>query len=326
MDAGTLVLPDEKHLKNLRRLTFGGDNAEAYWAPDGRHFVFQRKPPEGGCDQEYLFDLTTGAVTLLSSGNGRTTCGYATWPDGKAHYYATTESGGASCPPSPDYSQGYVWPLYSTYDIVRDDGAGRRTPLIGGPGYDAEATSCFKDGRIVFTSTRDGDIELYTAAADGTGVKRLTNAPGYDGGAFYTQDCSKIVWRASRPAGDALVDYQRLLGQDLVRPSALEIYVMNADGTGAKQLTFNGAANFGPYPTPEMRKVIYSSNVGANAREFDLWMVPMAGGNAERVTFSPGFDGFPMFSPDGRWLIFASNRANAPGGHDTDLYVAEWVP
>lgn len=320
-----LMRADEPHLADLRRLTFGGDNAEAYWGPDGRTLSFQRTPPGGECDAQYLLDLVTGKVTLASSGQGRTTCGYLDYPKGDGLIYATTEAAGPACPAKPNYSQGYVWAIYDSFDIVRRDAQGQVRPLLASPGYDAEATQCFKDGRILYTSTRNGDLDLYVANADGTGIRQLTATPGYDGGAFFTPDCTRIVWRASRPRGQALQDYESLLKQGLVRPTDLEIYVMDADGRNRRQLTHDGVGSFAPYPTPDGRGVLYASNVGANPREFDLWFVSWAG-KKTRITTAPGFDGFPMFSPDGRWLVFASNRANQAGQRDTDLYIARWVP
>jgi len=272
-----------------------------------------------------VLDLDSGKVELVSSGRGRTTCGYFDYPHGDSLIYASTEAAGPSCPPKPDYSQGYVWAIYDSFDIVRRDAHGKTTPLISGPGYDAEATECFKDGRILFTSTRNGDLDLYVADRDGGNVKQLTRLPGYDGGAFFTPDCSKIIWRASRPEGGELADYQGLLKQGLVRPSKLELLVMDADGGNVKQLTRHGVGSFAPYPTPDGKGVIYATNVGANAREFDLRIVRFDDGD-ERITTAPSFDGFPMFSPDGKWLVFASNRANKEGERDTDLYLARWVP
>jgi len=320
-----LMRKDEPHLADLRRLTFGGDNAEAYWSPDGRKLSFQRTPPGGDCDAQYVLDLDSGKVELVSSGEGRTTCGYFDFPKGESLIYATTEVASKRCPAKPDYSQGYVWAIYDSFDIVRRDAAGQTTPIIAGPGYDAEATECFKDGRILFTSTRNGDLDLYVANRDGGDAKQLTNLSGYDGGGFFTPDCSKIIWRASRPEGDALVDYQRLLKQNLVRPSQLEIFVMDADGSNVKQLTNHGVGSFAPYPTPDGRGVVYATNIGKDAREFDIRYVGFDG-REERITTAPSFDGFPMFSPDGKWLVFASNRANQDGARDTDLYIARWLP
>lgn len=320
-----LMRADEPHLADLRRLTFGGENAEAYWSPDGRKLSFQRTPPDGGCDAQYVMDLDSGEVTLVSSGKGRTTCGYFDFPEGNSLIYATTEAADAACPEKPDHSLGYVWATYPSFDIVRRHADGSVTPIITGPEYNAEATECFVDGRILFTSKRNGDLDLYVADPDGSNIRQLTDTMGYDGGAFFTPDCSKIIWRASRPEGEELVEYQRLLDLDLVGPNNLEIFVMDADGSNVKQLTHHGAGSFAPYPTPDGLGVLYSTNAGHNPREFDIRFVAWDG-QERQITTAPGFDGFPMFSPDGKWLVFASNRANPPGGHDTDLYIARWVP
>ena len=322
-EASHLIDPRETHLADLRQLTFGGDNAEAYWAPDGKKLIYQWTPPEGGCDQEYILDLDTGERKMVSSGKGRTTCGYYDWAGSDRLIYATTEGTAAECPPNPDMSQGYTWAIYDSFDLVWHEPGKEPVPFLPSPGYDAEATACMQDGRIVFTSVRDGDLELYTVNPDGSALTRLTNAPGYDGGAFFTTDCEHIVWRASRPEGEALADYKALLSQALVRPSELEIFVMKADGSERKQLTFNGKANFGPYPLPGDTGVIYSSNAGGSPREFDLWEVGLDGGTPTQVTYTPAFDGFPMFSPDGRWLVFASNRGG--DGRETNLFIARWV-
>jgi TolB protein len=323
-----LIRPEEKHLGDLRQLTFGGENAEAYWSPDGKKLIFQRTPAPGStCDAQYVLDLVTGEVTRVSSGKGRTTCGYFTYPEGDAYIYATTEGGGESCPPEPDRSQGYVWPLFDSYDIVTHVPGQAPVPWLPSPGYDAEATLCMKDGRVLFTSVRDGDLDLYVANEDGSGLERLTKDVGYDGGAFFNPSCSAVVWRASRPEGEALADYKKLLEQDLVRPSSLELYWMDLATKKVEQLTKNAKANFGPYPLPDDSGVIFSSNLGGSEREFDLWIARRPGGTEpERVTTAEGFDGFPMFSPDGQWLVFASNRATAQGGRDTNLFVARWVP
>ncbi|MEM6929932.1 MAG: PDZ domain-containing protein, partial [Myxococcota bacterium] len=320
-----LLQPEEQaHLSELRQLTFGGENAEAYWSPDGRALVFQRTPAEGTCDQQYVLDLETGEVTLVSSGKGRTTCGYYAYPDGETLVYATTEADDEACPAPPDRSQGYVWPVYDAFDIVAHAPGKAPKTILASDEYDAEATVCMADGRIVFTSTRDGDLDLYVSNADGGDVERLTDTPGYDGGAFFNPACTALIWRASRPVGDALADYRRLLAQDLVRPSQLEIFWMDLDTRKVEQLTRNGAANFAPYPLPDDSGVLFSSNAGDSPREFDLHLAKRAGGEPERITTAAGFDGFPMFSPDGEWLVFASNRATKAGENDTNLFVARW--
>jgi Tol biopolymer transport system component len=331
-----LIAAGEAHFGDLRQLTFGGENAEAYWSFGGTQLIFQAHAtsPGGashhggeGCDQIYRMDLTNNdAPALVSTGKGATTCSYFL-PNDNEIVYASTHLGGDACPPKPDHSQGYVWALYPEYDVFRAGADGKNAVrLTDAPGYDAEATVCGKDGSIIFTSVRDGDIELYRMDADGKNVKRLTNSPGYDGGAFFSADCSKIVWRASRPEGKDLEDFQRLLKQNLVRPSKLELYVANADGSEATQLTYLNAASFAPYWHPSGKRIVFSSNYGdPKGREFDLWAIDVDGTNLERITFAPGFDGFPMFSPDGKLLAFASNRATAEGAHDTNVFLTHWV-
>jgi Tol biopolymer transport system component len=316
--------PDERHLTDVRQLTFGGENAEAYWSPDGRQLVFQATTTPGGCDQQYVLDLAAGDVRRVSSGKGRTTCGYFDWPEADRILYSSTESGGEACPAPPDRSRGYVWPVdphYELYEVAPGGGTPRR--LTESPGYDAEATWCHRGGKLVFTSNRDGDLDLYEMDEEGA-VRRLTDTPGYDGGAFYNADCTEITWRASRPTGAGLEDYRKLLAQGLVRPTQMELFVMKADGTDVRQVTSNGAANFCPYFHPDGRRIIYASDAGASPREFDLWLVDKTGGAPERITTAEGFDGFPMFSPDGVFLVWASNRAD-PGSHSTNLFVARWV-
>jgi hypothetical protein len=326
------TIPAESHLGNVRALTMGGENAEAYWSWAGDQLIMQARPATAACDRIYRLPLTAGAtgaagaVIPVSDGRGATTCSYFL-PGDREVIFASTEGGGAACPPRPDHSKGYVWALYPDYDIYRAsaDGSNPRR-LTNTPGYDAEGTVCGKDGSIVFTSVRDGDIDLYRMDADGGNVKRLTSTPGYDGGAFFNADCTRIVWRASRPKpGPELDEYRRLLAQNLVRPSKLELYVANADGSEPMQITYLDAASFGPAWEPGGDRIIFSSNAGdPKGREFDLYAVDVAGTRLERITAAPGFDGFPLFSPDGRHLAFSSNRATPPGSHDTNVFLADW--
>jgi TolB protein len=312
-------------LKDIRQLTFGGENAEPYFAPDGKRVTFQATPRGAKCDQQYVMDLSTGTVAMISSGKGRTTCGYFDYPEQDRVVFASTQAGGDSCPPPPDMSHGYVWAIYPTYDLweVKPDGNGLRR-IMDSPGYDAELTWNPHGGKMVFTSMRDGDLDLYVMDESGGDVRRLTNTPGYDGGAFFSPDGSEIVWRASRPEGKELEEYKALLLKNLVHPSALEIYLMKSDGTNVRQLTKNGAANFCPTFFADGNRILWSSNQGASPREFDLWMIDKRGGEQERVTTAPGFDGFPHFSPDGRWIVWSSNRAD-PKSHGTNLFIARWV-
>ncbi len=318
--------PDERHLANLRKITAGGENAEAYWSFDGTRLVMQSTRDDAGCDRIWRIDLgSTPRLSPLSDGAGRTTCSFFLPGDARVLYASTHVGGGPACPPPPDRSQGYVWPLFDSYDIysAKTDGTDVR-PLIVSPGYDAEATVC-RDGSIVFTSTRDGDVELYRADADGSNVRRLTHAPGYDGGAFFSPDCSKIVWRASRPDGPELDEFRALLAKGLVRPSRLEIFVADADGSNTRQLTRLGAANFAPSFFPDGKRILFSSNhLDPKGRNFDLFAIGIDGTGLERVTTHGQFDGFPMFSPDGKRLVFASNRGGATPG-ETNVFIADWV-
>ena len=316
----------EVHLRNVRQLTFEGENAEGYFSFDGTRLVYQRTPAEGGCDQIYSLDLASGDTRLVSTGEGRTTCSYY-YPADDRILYSSTHHYDAGCPPPPDYSRGYVWPVYESYDIfvVGADGSGL-TQLTDTPGYDAEATFSPVGDRIVFTSLRSGDLDLWSMTPDGSDLKQLTNKVGYDGGAFFSPDGSKIVWRAHYPTADAEVaDYQALLADGLIRPTTLEIWVADADGANARQITSNGAANFGPFWHPSGEKILFASNVhDPTGRDFDLYMINLDGSGFERVTFTADFDGFPVFSPDGRWLVWGSNRNLAHEGN-TNLFIAEWV-
>ena len=291
--------------------------------------MLQAKVPGAQCDRIYRMSLAEPVPALqpVSSGKGATTCSYF-MPGDQQILFASTHLAGDACPPPPDRSRGYVWAIYDSYDIWKGnrDGSGLQR-LTDAKGYDAEATVCAKDGSIVFTSVRDGDLELYRMDADGKNMRRLTNSPGYDGGAFFNADCSKLVWRASRPKpGKELDDYRALLAEGLVRPTKHELYVGNADGSDATQITYLDAASFAPYFHPSGKRIVFSSNYGdPKGREFDLWAIDVTGANLERITHSPGFDGFPMFSPDGSLLAFASNRGNAEGGHDTNVFLARWI-
>jgi Tol biopolymer transport system component len=318
--------PGERRLRNLRQLTFGGENAEAYFSFDGRELVFQSTRDGAACDQEFVMRTDGSGLRRVSTGAGAVTCGYF-FPDGDRIVYSSTHGTmGPACPPRPDRSEGYVWALhdYQLY-TARPDGTDLR-PLAPSPGsYNAEATAS-RDGWIVFTSTRDGDLDLYKMRLDGSGLTRLTSAPGYDGGAFFSADGKRIVWRASRPAaGEELEDYQALLAKKLVRPSRLEIWVMNADGTEPRQVTRLGAASFAPFFHPDGRRIVFATNVrDPRGPNFDLYLVNDDGSGLEQITAYDGFDGFPMFSPDGRTLVFASNRKGRRLG-ETNVFLADWV-
>jgi Tol biopolymer transport system component len=322
----SLIEPRETHLANLRQLTFGGQNAEAYFSPDDESLIFQATPRDGSCDQQFTMRTDGTELRRVSTGKGRTTCGYFV-PGSEWIVYSSTHLGADACPAEPDRSQGYVWAVYPAYDVfIADAEGGNPQRLTETEGYDAEATLS-RDGEwIVFTSVRDGDLDIYKMRVDGSEVTRLTDEPGYDGGPFFSYDGTKIVYRASRPAGaEALADYQRLLGEGLIRPSQLDLWIMDADGSNKRRLTDNGAANFGPYFHPDGKRVIFSSNMGdPSGREFDLWMIGVDGEGLEQVTFTGDFDGFPMFNSDASQLVFASNRGNEQP-RETNLFLADWV-
>lgn len=322
----TLLDSREVHLRNIRQLTFSGENAEAYFSDDGAKLIYQSRAQGEECDQIYTLDLAGGEPQLVSTGMGRTTCSYY-YPGAERILYASTHHWDPACPPAPDMSQGYVWALYPTFDIFAADPDGSNmVQLTHSWGYDAEATFSPVEDLIVFTSMRDGDLEIYTMRGDGSEVTRLTERVGYDGGPFFSADGKKIVYRAGYPETDEEVaDYRRLLAQGLIRPSALEIYTMDADGSNKFQVTDNGAANFAPFFHPSGEKILFSSNLGDPAgREFDIYMINADGTGLEQITFTEGFDGFPMFSPDGRYLVFGSNRNEQHPGN-TNVFIAEWV-
>jgi len=322
-----LERPGERHLRNVRQLTFGGENAEAYWSGDGRSLIFQSKRDGRGCDQIYTMSAGEGAQTrMVSTGGGATTCSYF-FPNGKRILYASTHEAAKECPPRPDYSKGYIWPIHPTFDIytARADGT-RAKRLTSTPGYDAEATISTDGKKIIFTSMRGGDLDLYTMDADGRNVRRLTTELGYDGGAFFSRDGKKIVYRSYHPKTPEQVErYRARLSENVIEPTVFEIWVMDADGRNKRQVTRLGAASFAPYFLHDGRRIIFSSNVNdPRGRNFDLYLVNADGTGLERVTYEETFDGFPMFSPDGGRLVFASNR-NAKTRGDTNVFVADWI-
>ena len=325
---GNLAIEGEKHLKNIKQLTFGGENAEAYFSFDGKKLIFQSKRDDLKCDQIFTMNIDGSNVRMVSDGEGRTTCSYFMKNDKKV-LYASTRGGSKDCPPNPDFSQGYVWAIYPDYDIYTSTPDGRKIrKLTDAPGYDAEATVSPDGKKIIFTSERDGDLDLYSMDASGKNVKRLTNELGYDGGAFFSPDSKQIVYRASHPATEAEIKrYKDLLARHLIVPTTFEVWVMNADGTNKRQVTKLNAASFAPFFTPDGKRILFCTNYFAEdkgKRNFDLAMINVDGTGLERITYNETFDGFPMFSPDGKKLVFASNRNAAKQG-DTNVFIADWV-
>ena len=318
--------PKEKHLRNVRQLTFGGTNAEAYFSFDGQRLIFQSTRPPYECDQMFTMKTDGSEQKLLSNGKGRTTCGYF-FPNGKKILYASTHGHADQCPPKPDKSKGYVWGVFNDYDIYvcNADGSGLKV-LSASPGYDAEATVSPKGNKIVFTSTRDGDLELYTMNLDGSAVKRITHSLGYDGGAFFSWSGKKIVYRGYHPTDSAEVtEYKSLLAEQLVKPGKMEIFTCDADGKNNRQLTHNGNANFAPFFLPGDKQIIFSSNMkNPGGRFFDLFVINADGSGLEQITFGGHFNAFAMLSGDGKKIVFVSDR-NAKGNYEFNVFVADWV-
>lgn len=334
-DTDTLKYEPERHLKNVRQLTFGGDNAEAYWSFDNQKLVFQATNPrwEVECDQIFIMDmngLKRGGErpSFVSTGLGRTTCSYF-MPDNQSIIYASTHEADEACPPAPERRDDgkYVWPIYDGFDIYQADLNGTIIKkLTDTPGYDAEATVSPKGDKIVFTSLRTGDLELFTMDLDGSNVQQVTSGLGYDGGAFFSPDGSKLIFRASRPKTDEEIKvYKDLLAEGLVQPTQMELFICNVDGSDLRQITSLGNANWAPFFHPSGEKIIFASNhESERGFPFNLYMINVDGSGLEKITFDSTFDSFPMFSPDGTKLVFSSNRYNG-GTRETNLFVADWV-
>ena len=330
--------PQEKHLRNLRQLTFSGQNAEAYWSKDGRYITFQASTPDKKYPDEQIFTMRANGrgKTLLSTGKGRCTCSYFS-PDGKWLYFSSTHATQPKGQPPVDMSKGYVWAINPHYVMYRrpynrgvnlfyNYSPGPLTPIVMRPGsYVAETTIAPNGKYMAWTSDMSGDLEIYRSDLDGKHVKRLTNQVGYDGGPFVSWDSKKIVYRRDSFAdAKQIQDYKDLLKQHMIRPTKLEIWIMDADGSHKRQVTHLNCASFAPFLAPDGKRIIFSSNYGdPKGREFDIFMINVDGTHLERITYTPQFDGFPMFTRDGKKLVFASNRFGAEP-HDTNIFVCDW--
>ena len=315
------------HLDHIRQLTNGGQNAEAYWSPDGKRLVFQTTREPYQCDQIFIMNADGSDQRLVSTGKGRTTCGYFL-KDGKSIVYASTHESGDACPPAADRSKGYVWAVYPSYEIylAGDDGKIVRK-LTEANGYDAEATVNWKTGKIVYTSIASGDLDLWTMNSDGSGKKQVTRGPGYDGGAVFSRDGKRLVWRANHPGTpDTLAAYKKLLAENLTTPMKMEIFTADASGANSKQITNFGCASFAPTFTPDGKKILFASNKhNCDGRKFELFLMNTDGSGLEQVTHLDGFASFPEFSPDGKRLVFASD-SKAKSRYEFNIFVADWKP
>ncbi len=332
----SIHFPGETHFANVRQLTFGGDNAEAYFSKDGKYLIFQKTDPKNGimCDQIWMGKVPTKISEkfepkLISSGKGRTTCPFFS-PDGKSVLYASTHLSGNECPPVPDrskYGNKYIWPIYESMDIFQVDLNGKIVKqLTNTKGYDAEATISPKGDKIVFTSMRDGDLDLYTMDLKGKNVKRITNTLGYDGGAWFSNDGKKIIWRASRPTtAEEIKEYKELIAVNLVAPTHMEVWIANVDGSNAHQVTDLEQANWAPNFTPDGKHFIFCSNHEyKRGFPFNMYTADLDGKNIQKISRDKGFDAFPMFSSNGKKIAFSSNRNNG-GTRDTNVFIADWI-
>ncbi len=275
-----------------------------------------------------------GARRRVSEAEAVTTCAYF-FPGGRRLLFASTHGSMRACPPPIDPAEyrrlGYFWRVFPEYELWAIDLATRElTQLTDSYGYDAEATISPLGDRIVFTSARSGDLELWTCDLAGRDLRQVTDSPGYDGGAFFSHDGRLLVFRSqvTTPGKEAeeRAFHRELLEQGKVNPRRMELRLCDADGSNRRAIRELGGASFAPFFFPDDRRVIFSSNhhdTNEPKREFDLFAIGIDGEGLERITTYPGFDSFPMFDPDGDFLVFASNRGGrAPG--ETNLFLAEW--
>jgi Tol biopolymer transport system component len=321
-----LLAGESRYLQNIQQLTHGGQNAEAYWSPDGQRLVFQSTRDNIKCDQIFVMNADGSNQRMVSTGKGRTTCGYFL-RDNRHIVYASTHEGGEACPPPADRSKGYVWAVYPSYDIflATDDGKTVKK-LTSASGYDAEATVNWKTNKIVYTSMASSDLDLWVMNPDGTGKTQITKSEGYDGGAFFSPNGKRLVWRANHPtSADVRARYKELLAQNLTSPMKMEIFIADAKGGNRKQLTNFGCASFAPSFTPDGKRILFASNKhNCDGRKFELFLMNTDGKGLEQVTDFGGFTSFPEFSPDGRKLVFSSDK-DAKSRYEFNIFVAEWV-
>lgn len=318
---------DSRHFTNIKALTTGGSNGESYWSPDGKRIIFQSTRDGRTCDQQYIMNADGSNQHLVSTGKGVTTCGYFT-SDNQHIIYASTHGGGDACPERPDHSKGYVWSVYDTFDIylATDDGKIVKK-LTDTKGYDAEGTINPKTKKMIYTSMAGGDLDLWTMNEDGSGKKQITHSEGYDGGAVFSHDGKKMVWRAYHPdTPEKMATYRALLKENLTQPMKMELFVANADGSDAKQITRFGCASFAPTFTPDDKEILFASNKNkCDSSLFELYLINTNGTHLEQVTDYGKFTSFPEFSPDGKKLIFSSSF-RSQSNYEFNIFSVDWKP
>ncbi len=289
--------------------------------------------PDLECDQIFLMDTNGLVLRMVSTGKGRTTCSWFI-SEHEVVFSSTHEHYDGRCPENPyvhEYRKRgkYVWPLFN-YDIyVRNLKTNTLTKIYGSDGYDAEIEGTFGK-RIVFTSTMDNEIELYeiTYGVDKPVPRRITNFPGYDGGAMFSPSGRYIVFRANHlKTQSEFREFHELLSKGLVNPEHVELFIYDTRKDTFWQITHTppNVANFAPYFLPDEKHVVFSSNMHApGSFSFELYVVDIHGRNLQRITYSNGFNSFPMISRDGRKIVWTSDR-NAKGRREFNIFVADWL-
>jgi Tol biopolymer transport system component len=325
MAAAGIAAGQSSHLSGFSQLTHGGQNAEAYWSPDGKRLIFQTTRPPYECDQMFIMNADGTDQHLVSTGKGRTTCGYFL-ADNKHIVYASTHLAGDACPTPPDRSKGYVWGVFAGYDIFEATDTGKIVKrMTDTPGYDAEATINWKTGNMVYTSLASGDLDLWVMKVDGSVSTQITRTVGYDGGAAFSRDGKQLVWRAGYPKDAAqLAKYRELLAANVTAPMKMELMVADANGSNARAITNFGCASFAPTFTPDGKKILFASNkLECDSRKFELFQINVDGSGLEQVTNFGGFTSFPEFSPDGKTLVFCSDK-DAKERYEFNIFTAQW--